>query len=420
MNEEDVVRVLKEVLPDLDEEMTTYFTGIIQDQGIKDPEAFIDMLTPFIESYGLVEEDSKYSSANAVCIDLIIKLKSLGFETSGPAAVSEELHLLDKTKSFSSMSKSLISESEKELSDKLWGFDKIRNKRNETIELNDAGSAKYERKAIKEQKKWLEQLENKFAGGEEEENAQISIMTLPDLSGSNREKDIHVKNFNITFGGSILLEGADLRIVYGRRFGLCGRNGVGKTTLLRHMANFDIEGFPKHHRILHVKQEVKSSEMTVLDVVLAADVERADLLRREKELIQLQQDCNDAETHTQLSQELTLVYDRMTVISVDSAEARASSILNGLRFTVEMQRESTNKLSGGWKMRVALAGALFIEPDLLMLDEPTNHLDLEVLLMFLSLLDNSSESCNSSYYIGGTMVTKLSAELQTFSASGIS
>ena len=112
---------------------------------------------------------------------------------------------------------------------------------------------------------WLEELESKFVG-EEDNGTQISYMTLPDLTGNNGEKDIHVHNFNITFGGQLLLDTADLRIVYGRRYGLVGRNGIGKTTLLRHMANFDIEGFPRHHRVLHVKQEVQASEQSVLEV----------------------------------------------------------------------------------------------------------------------------------------------------------
>eukprot|EP01034_Spumella_vulgaris_P037460 gene37460-46212_t len=148
--------------------------------------------------------------------------------------------------------------------------------------MTEAGSAKYERKAQKEQRKWLEELESKFTGDDEEANNQISTMTLPDLTGNSREKDIHVTNFNITYGGSILLEGADLRLVFGRRYGLIGRNGIGKTTLLKHMATFDIEGFPKHHRVLHVKQEVKSSNQSVLSVVLEADIERTNLLSREK------------------------------------------------------------------------------------------------------------------------------------------
>jgi ATP-binding cassette subfamily F protein 3 len=102
--------------------------------------------------------------------------------------------------------------------------------------------------------------------GEEDSGEQVSAMTLPDYSGNNREKDIHVQNFNITFGGKLLLENADLRFVFGRRYGLVGKNGIGKTTLLRHMASFDIEGFPRHHRVLHVKQEVQASAATVLEV----------------------------------------------------------------------------------------------------------------------------------------------------------
>ena len=112
-------------------------------------------------------------------------------------------------------------------------------------------------------------------------------MTIPDFSGSNREKDIHVHNFNMNYSGKILLESTDLRLVYGRRYGLVGKNGIGKTTLLKHIANFDIEGFPRHHRVLHVKQEVPSSDATVLELVLNADVERTELLNKEKKLIEI-------------------------------------------------------------------------------------------------------------------------------------
>jgi ATP-binding cassette subfamily F protein 3 len=132
------------------------------------------------------------------------------------------------------------------------------------MESTESGSsAREERKAAKEQKKWLSELDSKFVieeggggGGStmEEENMQISNMTLPEYGGGRNEKDIQVNNISITFGGKLLLDGADLRIVYGRRYGLIGKNGIGKTTLLRHMASFDIEGFPRHHRILHVKQ----------------------------------------------------------------------------------------------------------------------------------------------------------------------
>lgn len=220
MNEEQVKNTLLEILPSIDEEISNYFTSIIIDQGVEDTQLFYETFIPFIESYSLVLD---HSNAEETASLLRSKLLGLGLKTK--EIFHDNLQLLNKSTNFNDLSKNFISESEQASIDTMWGFDKIRSKRNDVIELNEAGSAKYERKALKEQKKWLEQLECKFIG-DEEENAQISIMTLPDLTGNNREKDIHVKNFNITFGGSLLLESADLRIVYGRRFGLVGRNGM--------------------------------------------------------------------------------------------------------------------------------------------------------------------------------------------------
>jgi ATP-binding cassette subfamily F protein 3 len=279
--------------------------------------------------------------------------------------------LLDKAIVFSDLARNQISDAEQASIDTMWGFDKIRKARNEQFEATDVISAKDERKAAKEQKKWLEELDNKLETEEEDDdNNQISSMTLPDLSGASRERDIHVSNFTITFGGKILLEGAHLRLVYGRRYGLVGVNGVGKTTLLKHMAAFDIEGFPRHHRVLHVKQEVKSSELSVLQVVLEADIERTTLIKREKVLLEKQQAAGDEPGILQaVMDELAEVYERLKLIGAETAESRAAMILSGLQFTEQMQLASTSSLSGGWRMRVALAGALFIEPDLLMLDE---------------------------------------------------
>eukprot|EP01041_Mallomonas_annulata_P005273 gene5273-10553_t len=314
---------LEELLPGIDNDALEYFESMVVDGDKVDVENLKETLAPFIESFGLA---SDISGAEAICDELCVRLKSLGMKND--QSVVESTVVLDKMISFS---KSNLSEAEQATVDTLWGFDKIREKRNDTLEVTEAGSAKYERKAMKEQKKWLEDLESKFVG-EEDDGSQITSMTLPDLSGNNGEKDIHVHDFNVTFGGQILLENADLRLVYGRRYGLVGRNGIGKTTLLRHMANFDIEGFPRHHRVLHVKQEVQSSDQSVLDVVLASDVERMNLLDREKILVALQQSTpDDSPEQQQIVKSLSEVYDRMEQIGAQSAEGRAAVILSGLQ-----------------------------------------------------------------------------------------
>ena len=114
---------------------------------------------------------------------------------------------------------------------------------------------------------------------------------------------------------------------------------------------------------------MNSSSKSVLEVVLEADVERMQLLYRQRILTE-QQQCEDDPSEIQhISQELSDIYERMQLIGADTADSRAAVILSGLRFSEEMQNGSTDSLSGGWLMRVALASALFIEPDILMLDE---------------------------------------------------
>jgi ATP-binding cassette, subfamily F, member 3 len=265
MEADSVAVLLVELLPGLkdDEDALDYFKSMIVDNGLIDEESITETLGPFLESYGLASDAAQ---AEVVCDELCKRLRGLGLKDDKNEDKSPKL--LEKSVQFSDLAKQQISESEQQAIDSMWGFDKIREKRNTVFEMSEAGSAKYERNAAKEQKRWLEELECKFVG-DEDDNAQISSMTLPDLSGNSREKDIHVSSFNITFGGNILLEGADLRLVYGRRYGLIGRNGVGKTTLLKHMASFEIEGFPRHHRVLHVKQEVRPEKLTSQSFMLS-------------------------------------------------------------------------------------------------------------------------------------------------------
>ena len=168
--------------------------------------------------------------------------------------------------------------------------------------------------------------------------------------------------------GRPLFEAASATIPTGHKVGLVGRNGAGKTTLFRLIrGELALEGgsisLPARARIGGVAQEVPSSETSLLDTVLQADTERAALL---------------AESQTATDpHRIAEIQARLADIDAWSAEGRASSILKGLGFDAEQQLMPCSAFSGGWRMRVALAGVLFSQPDLLLLDEPTNYLDLE-------------------------------------------
>ena len=179
-----------------------------------------------------------------------------------------------------------------------------------------------------------------------------------------------LKISNITYAveGRPLFEDASATIPDGHKVGLVGRNGTGKTTLFRLIrGELSLEGgslsLPTRAQIGGVAQEVPGNEVSLIDTVLAAHSERAALLA-------------EADTATDPVR-IADIQTRLSDIDAWSAEARAASILKGLGFDSDKQALPCSAFSGGWRMRVALAGVLFAQPDLLLLDEPTNYLDLE-------------------------------------------
>ncbi|WP_119459571.1 ABC-F family ATP-binding cassette domain-containing protein [Rhodospirillaceae bacterium SYSU D60014] len=188
---------------------------------------------------------------------------------------------------------------------------------------------------------------------------------------------LQINDLTYRIAGRLLLDRATLTLPTGHHAGLVGRNGTGKSTLLKlitgelHADGGDIS-LPNGARIGMLAQEAPDGPESLLDTVLSADRERTALLE-------------EAETATD-PHRIAEIHTRLADIGAHAAPARAATILSGLGFDAEAQARPCSDFSGGWRMRVALAAVLFSEPDLLLLDEPTNHLDLEATLWLESFL----------------------------------
>lgn len=402
--------LLPEQLDGLDEDFISYLAGLLS-EGLEDEEVteetVQDLMGPFLESMQcpphLVEQ------ANRTVVEMASNALTNTPEQKNSTARRLKQGIVSMSSHLSQQS-----DAEVEANRFLWGTDSgVAANTNKTIDsYSENTSAKDKRK----QKQELEQARREYQAKLEQEQQQeqhdkgvVSTMVLPDYKSGRNEKNVSVANVSLSLdNGRLLLDRGDLKFAHLRRYGLVGANGVGKTTLLKAIASMEIEDFPRHLRVLHVRQELKTKaeETPVIKAVLEADAERNALLQEEQTLLcELEHDPEDT-TNTTVQEKrekllasqkdnaefqeklkrLDQVYARLQVVGSDAAESRAATILSGLQFTPEMQAGPTSALSGGWRMRVALAAALFIEPDILMLDEPTNHLDLEAVLWLESYL----------------------------------
>jgi ATP-binding cassette, subfamily F, member 2 len=207
----------------------------------------------------------------------------------------------------------------------------------------------------------------------------LSITTSTNASKIHpNSRDIAISNLTVILKGRELLLDADLQLSYGCRYGLLGANGSGKSILLT-MLGRRMVPLPANLDLYHLASEIEPSDMTALQAVTVVDIERTKLQANIAALEELVTG-EESEEQNALSEALFELYERVEELGADDAEAKAAAILIGLGFTSETLHKKCRDFSGGWRMRIALARALFVRPSCLLLDEPTAHLDLEAVV----------------------------------------
>ncbi|KAA1466723.1 hypothetical protein DENSPDRAFT_791628 [Dentipellis sp. KUC8613] len=201
--------------------------------------------------------------------------------------------------------------------------------------------------------------------------AKLQIATERSAAGvlvsDPKGRDIKIDSYTLSFHGRLLIEGAEIALNYGQRYGLLGENGSGKSTFLQSIAEQDIE-LPPHIDIYIVRGEAEPSDVNALDFIVASAKQKVARIEQRIEELSVADDVDELA--------LEAAYEELEELDPNTFEAKAGSILHGLGFSQAMMAKPTKDMSGGWRMRVSLARALFIKPHLLLMDEPTNHLDL--------------------------------------------
>ncbi|XP_019479087.1 PREDICTED: ATP-binding cassette sub-family F member 3 isoform X1 [Hipposideros armiger] len=360
--------ILRSEFPEIDGQVFDYVTGVLH-SGSADFESVDDLVEAVGELLQEVSGDSKDDAGiRAVCQRMYNTLRLAEPQSQGNSQV-----LLDAPIQLSKITENYGENSGTNLPGLL------KREQSSTVNAKKLEKAEARLKAKQEKRSEKDTLKTSNPLVLEEASASQAGSRKEsrlESSGKNKSYDVRIENFDVSFGDRVLLAGADVNLAWGRRYGLVGRNGLGKTTLLKMLATRSLR-VPAHISLLHVEQEVAGDDTPALQSVLESDTVREDLLRQERELSAL---IAAGRAEGAEAAQLAEIYAKLEEIEADKAPARASVILAGLGFTPKMQQQPTREFSGGWRMRLALARALFARPDLLLLDEPTNMLDVRAIL----------------------------------------
>ncbi|GAA5807282.1 hypothetical protein MFLAVUS_000639 [Mucor flavus] len=391
------LQLIRKAVPGADEAIVEYIEGYLRENDFEDDE---DAITDFIKPI-LIDAGGDEDKINELCEHLSGLLQA-NQRATAPAKLSKLEHSftmnnqtgISATSSLGKGAVDLEHASGRRVQSQV-NQDKLRKAElkiaAKMAKRNEKNNIKVEYEASR--------LLNEQKALQEEYKMYNPILDYTTTKGKN--KDIKIENFDISFAGRRILTDANLTVAFGRRYGVVGKNGIGKSTLLRAMSRREI-AVPAHISLLYVEQEVVGDDTPALEVVLRADVWREHLLEKERNISrrisEIEAEQNDDEDLTEeekreldaerdrLDIEMKEVFGKLTEIESDKAESKASAILAGLGFNTAEQKRPTREFSGGWRMRISLARALFCKPDVLMLDEPDNMLDIPAIVWLESYL----------------------------------